>query len=114
MKKHIGFLTAAIAVIINIFILVWGLTMDGGDEMGYSLIALYAILPLTALVSCIIMALNGFKGAIPVAILLSAAAFLIPFAIFSNFDWISMFFGFVPCLIGLSIGFVVKKSKNKT
>lgn len=114
MKNKSSVITALIAAAINIGILVWGLTMDGGDEMGYSLICFYAVMPLTALISCIIMPVKGFKGAIPVAILLSAAAFLIPFAVFATFDWISVFFGLIPCLIGLAIGYAVKNSKNKT
>lgn len=109
MKKNIGFISSIVAAVINILILVWGFNINGGDEMGYSLIAFYAVMPITSLVTCIIMSRNRFKGTIPVAVILSAAAFLIPFAIFGTFDWISVFFGLVPCIIGLSIGYALKK-----
>lgn len=109
MKKNIGLISAVIAVIINIFILIWGLNINGGDEIGYSLIAFYALMPITSLVTCIIMSRNRFRGAIPVAVILSVAAFLIPYAVFSSFDWISVFFGLIPCAIGLLIGYALKK-----
>ena len=60
MKKNIGLISAVIAVIINIFILIWGLNINGGDEMGYSLITFYALMPITSLVTCIIMSRNRF------------------------------------------------------
>lgn len=109
MKKNIGLISAIVAAVINIGILVWGFNIDGGDEMGYSLIAFYAVMPVTSLITCIIMSRNTFKGTIPVVVILSAAAFLIPFAVFGSFDWICVFFGLIPCAIGLTIGYALKK-----
>ena len=51
MKKNIGLISAIVAAVINILILVWGFNINGGDEMGYSLIAFYAVMPITSLVT---------------------------------------------------------------
>lgn len=106
-------MTAIIAFAVAVGLLIWGLNIDGADAMGYSLIALYAVLPLTSLIACAVMSASKFKGTVPAAMVLTATAFLIPLAVFKNSDWISIFFGLIPCVIGIAIGTAVKLNREK-
>ena len=51
MKKHrLGIISLSVILTEFIAFLVWGFNIGPGDEMGYGLIVIYGIMPLTALV----------------------------------------------------------------
>lgn len=111
--KNAGFVSVAVTVAEFLIFLVWGLLLSGGDEMGYSLIALYIVFPLTSLISSAVLTSKK-----PAAIFLLAAVMLLayiflPFFIFGTFEFLFSFLAtLIPCAIGALIGFVINFFKK--
>lgn len=105
MKNRAAVISISAVVLEFLVFLIWGLMLPGGDEMGYSLIALYIVFPLTALISAAVLVYK--KSALVflfAAVMLLAQTFL-PFFIFSTFEFLFSFLATLfPCIIGAIIG----------
>lgn len=106
MRRHTALVAVAAAFAgVWAIILLWGLFfLRPGDEMGFALLTLYLLLPLTALVCGIWGGLQAasVKWLLPVAF--CAAGLVLPAILFRNFDWIGLFFAGVPAVLGMVIG----------
>jgi hypothetical protein len=109
-------------------ILLWGFFGSiTGNELGFSLLNFYLLMPVTSFVMALILGIivppikpcasrrsfQRMKWLYPV--IFGACGFAIPSVIFGSTDLICLFFSFVPALIGLGIGQLVSRlrSKNK-
>ncbi len=108
-----GAVAGAIGILVSAFALIFGLFfMNAGDEMGFMLIFMYAILPLTALVTTAVMSGVEFKGAIPMSLISVAIITVIPYALFHNFEWLTILFGLVPATAGYLFGMIFRKTSK--
>ncbi|MBR3780011.1 MAG: hypothetical protein IKK63_02260 [Clostridia bacterium] len=95
-----------------ILFVVWGLNMHGGDEMGYSLIAFYGAVPITALILCAVLAAKKSKLALPLAAFIILIEFFLPFIVFETFEFeLSLALAGIPCIAGLVFGYILSKRK---
>lgn len=105
--KNAGFVPVAITVAEFLIFLVWGLLLPGGDEMGFSLIALYIVFPLTALISTAVLVYKKTAWFFLFAAVMLLAHTFLPFFIFSTFEFL---FSFLATLIPCAIGAIVEIS----
>ncbi len=113
-KNKTGIITGIIGIVICTVSFLYGLTPDARfDPMGYTLIILYGVMPLTALITSAIMAATGFKGTIPCSLINVAIITATPFILYENGEWIVVLFGLIPALIGMGIGYLIKHKKEK-
>lgn len=102
------------SVVLAEFILfvAWGLNMHGGDEMGYSLIAFYGAVPITAFIVCAILAAKKSKLALLLALFIILIEFFLPFIVFETFEFeLSLALAAIPCAAGLLFGYFLSKRK---
>ena len=103
-----AFITVAILIIVQgVFLL------QPGDEMGYSLLNFYFILPLTALISSILIGMRDAKIKWFVPILFGMIGMFIPWIVFHSTNEVAVFFAFLPSLIGVLIGTAIRALKKK-
>lgn len=99
-----------IAIAEFILFLIWGLNMNGGDEMGYTLITVYAAVPLTALILTVTLTAKKSKGTIILIILMVLIEIFLPFFIFSTFEIaLSLGLSLIPCAIGGTVGYLISR-----
>ncbi len=115
MKKHsVGILSLVYPFLEFIAFLIWGLNIQAGDEMGYGLIVIYGIMPLTSLILCAVLAAKKSVFLIPLGLLKILSHIFLPFFIYGTFEiGLSLVLSAIPCLIGSIIGFVLHKVKSK-
>lgn len=115
MKKHIAGILSVIYTFIEFAaFLIWGFNMHPGDEMGYGLIVIYAIMPLTALILSAVLTAKNSVFLIPVVLLKILSHIFLPFLIYGTFEiGLSLVLSAVPCVIGTIIGFIINKVKTK-
>lgn len=106
-------ISVVITVMEFIFFLVWGLNMNGGDEMGFSLITTYLLFPLTTLV---LAAYLGYKNPImlmPFVLITFAAQNFMPYIIYGTFEIrLIICFTLIPAIVGAAVGVMIKKIKK--
>ena len=115
LSKKISIVCYGFSILIFFIIYILGIFSPPGYEIGYFLLFLYNIMPITTLVSSLIISIK--KGYLfwiyPVFI--GLLGILIPFLLTKSFEWIGLFFAFFPALIGIIIGliirFIIKKYK---
>ncbi|MBQ8764075.1 MAG: hypothetical protein IJZ07_08225 [Clostridia bacterium] len=108
--KSTGFWCFAVAIAEFLLFLIWGLNIQGGDEMGFSLITIYAAIPLTALILCTLLAAKKSKAAIALALLMILIEIFLPFFIFGTFEiGLSLCLSAIPCAAGLIFGYFISK-----
>ncbi len=91
--------------------LLWGLNMQPGDEMGFTLITVYAAIPITSFVLCTILANKNLIPAVILAILMVLIEIFFPFILFGTFEiTLCLALSLIPCLAGLVIGYFFRKS----
>ena len=114
-RKHtitVAMVSAFITV--SILIVVQGVFfLQPGDEMGYSLLNFYFILPLTALISSILIGMRDAKIKWFVPILFGMIGMFIPWIVFHSTNEVAVFFAFLPSFIGVLIGAVIQALKKK-
>lgn len=112
--KHKRFLisVAVTAVEFAVF-LVWGLNLNGGDEMGFGLITTYFLFPITTFILSSFLANDKLAYVIPFAVIMFAAQNFMPYFVFGSFEvGLIACFTFIPAFIGAIIGMIIKKYKN--
>ncbi|MBU3201780.1 hypothetical protein LL037_25465 (plasmid) [Clostridium estertheticum] len=115
--KKISIICYGFSVLIFFIIYLLGIFSPPGYEIGYFLFFFYTIMPITTLVSSLIISIK--KGYLfwlyPVFV--GLLGILIPFLLTKSFEWMGSFFAFFPALIGLVLGliisFIIKKYKTK-
>ena len=103
------------AIMLAEFILfvVWGLNMHGGDEMGYSLIAFYGAVPITAFILCAILAAKKSKLSIPLALIIILIEISLPFIVFGTFEFdLSFILAGISSVAGLGFGYLINKIRK--
>lgn len=114
-NKKVSIVSYGISFFVFLIIALSGkFLLKDGDEIGYILMSFYLIMPITSLVSGIVLGIKNayLKWAYPVTF--GALGIIIPSFIFKNsWDWISLFFSLIPALTGLIIGVLINKSKGK-
>lgn len=94
--------------------LLWGLNMHEGDAMGYGLIVVYFIMPLTALILSAVLSTKKSIFLIPVGILKILSHIFLPFLVFGTFEiTLSLALSAIPCLVGAITGFAINKFKTR-
>ncbi|MBQ2903950.1 MAG: hypothetical protein IJE48_06090 [Clostridia bacterium] len=112
--KHKRFLisVAVTAAEFAVF-LVWGLNLNGGDEMGFGLITTYFLFPVTTLILSAFLANDKLAYVIPFAVIMFAAQNFMPFFLFGSFEvGLIACFTLIPVFIGTLIGAGIKKLKK--
>lgn len=93
--------------------LVWGLNMDGGDEMGFGLITSYFLFPVSTLVLSAYLAHENVIYVIPFTVVMFAAQNFMPFFVFGSFEVVLILcFTLIPAFIGTLAGIGIKKFKK--
>lgn len=101
-----------VAIAEFILFLLWGLNLPAGDEMGFSLITVYAVIPLTALILCTVLAAKKSKTSFAIALLMILIEIFLPFFIFGTFEiGLSLCLSAIPCAAGLAFGYFLSKRK---
>ncbi len=112
--KSAGFWCFTIAIAEFLLFLIWGLNMQGGDEMGFSLITIYFAIPLTSLILCTVLAAKKTKACVALAVLIILIEIFLPFFIFGTFEiGLSLALSAIPCALGLIIGYFISKRKQR-
>ena len=110
MKTNKGIIAIIISMIIFAGITIYGMFfLPGGDALGFGLLFLYIIFPLTCLVSGFFVGkhLEKVKSFYPI---ITSAAFVIVTTLVFNFDINTtiLYLAFLPTLIGVIFGYKVK------
>lgn len=114
MRRHTFTVAAGTAfAVILIALLVWSCFMDGSDALGYALVAMYMVLPLSALICGVLLGLRESKVKWIAPVAFGAAACLIPLLVFQYTELGFFVFIFVFSLIGSVIGHVIRLMRNR-
>lgn len=115
MKRHsAGLVAAGVFLTVWMICLIWGaLFLQPGDEMGYSLLVFYLLLPATAFGCTLAAALKKSLAKWLLPILFGIAGFILPAIIFGSlWDEVGLFFAAIPAGAGLLVGLFVSKIKR--
>ena len=113
--KNAGFVSVSVIVAEFLVFLIWGLLLSAGDEMGFSLIALYIVFPLTALISTAVLVHKKSAWVFLFAAVMLAAHMLLPLLIFNTFEFLlSLSATLIPCAVGGIIGLITTRINRQT
>ena len=113
MKYKRLIISLAVTALEFVIFLVWGLNMDGGDEMGFGLITTYFLFPITTLVLSAYLAHENVIYTIPFAIIMFAAQNFMPFFVYGSFEIVMILcFTLIPAFVGSTIGILIKRYKK--
>lgn len=115
MKKHrSGIISLSVILTEFIVFLVWGFNMGPGDEMGYGLIVIYGIMPLTAMILSAMLSAKNSPYFFPVALLAILSHIFLPFFVYGSFEiGLSLCLSAIPYTIGSLIGTITNTIRNK-
>ncbi len=114
MKNKAGIISLSVVIAEFTVFLLWGFLMDPVDAMGYGLIVIYGIMPLTALIISAILAHKKTLFSIPVFILALLSHIILPFLVYGTFEIaLSFFLSAIPYAVGTGIGLLINKFKSK-
>lgn len=112
-SKKISIICYGVSALIFLAIYTFGVFLSAGDEIGYVLLNFYIVMPLTALIVSLIISMK--KGYLfwfyPVFV--GLLGIIIPSVVFSTFEMLSLLFAFIPALIGLIIGRIIRLKTKK-
>lgn len=111
-KKKRNCILAAIGYsIVYLGILIYGIGfLTPGDEMGYTILDFYILLPMVSIITGIVVGLNGKKLKWIVPIITALLGFLLPVLVFKSyyFDATCLFFSGIPSLLGIIIAIIIR------
>ena len=119
MKKRMRRHSAAIATIsalvaVTAACVVFALFfLSPGDEMGFSLLAMYLAIPLTGFVCSLVATMKKSVVGYFLPVLFGAADSLTAFAAFGYFDFFGFALGAVPSAAGFAVGLIVRIVRKK-
>ncbi len=114
--KRLSVICYCVTFFIFLAIFLWGmLGLTSGDEMGFSVLNFYLIMPGISFVAALLLGIKDAYMKWLYPIFAGIPGFIIPFLIFGSTNMVSLFFSFIPSVIGLGIGLLVWKirSSNK-
>ena len=103
-----------ISFLVYVIILLWGMFGNhSGEYFGYCLFSFYFIIPAVSFVGAFILSSKNtlWKWVYPV--LFGVLGFAIPIVVFKRMAQMPIGLYFIPSLIGLAIGLLMSKVKNK-
>ena len=115
MKNKIGIASLLIVILEFIGFLIWGFNIDPVDAMGYGLIVIYVILPLTAFVLSLILSLKKSAFILPMAVLAILSHIFLPFLVYGTFEIaVSICLSAIPFGIGWLTGYIINQKRRCT
>ena len=96
--------------LVFLLIFLWGkFGTTPGDEMGFSVLNFHLIMPGVSFAAALLLSIKNayIKWIYPV--FAGILGFTLPSLVFDGISWISLFFSFVPSVLGLGIGIFVRK-----
>ncbi|MBR5561865.1 MAG: hypothetical protein IKW12_01835 [Clostridia bacterium] len=113
MKYKRLIISLAVTALEFVIFLVWGLNMNGGDEMGFGLITTYFLFPVTTLILSAYLSHENIFYIIPFTVIMFAAQNFMPFFVFGSFELLLILgFTLIPAFIGTLAGMGIKKLKK--
>lgn len=113
MKHKRLIVSVAVTALEFVIFLVWGLNMNGGDEMGFGLITTYFLFPASTLVLSAYLAQENIIYVIPFTLIMFAAQNFMPFFVFGSFEVVLILgFTLIPAFIGTLAGIGIKKFRK--
>ncbi len=112
--KKLSCVCYGITFFIFLAIVLWGkFGAITGEEMGFSVLCFYLIMPVVSFVTALILGLKDayMKWVYPVVF--GVFAVVIPWIIFGTADMVSLFFSFVPAVIGLGASRLILKLRGR-
>ena len=110
--KVISIICYSISIFIFLAIYLYGIFLPSGEEFGYCVLDFYMIMTLTSLIVAIIISTNRGYLFWLYPIFVGILGIIIPYLVFGTMDGISIFFAFVPALIGLAIVLFIRVLKT--
>lgn len=111
-KQKITVASLSSFITVSIVILLWGFfLMRPGDEMAYSLLCFYLFLPAAALICSSFIGKSESKTKWLAPPVFGAVGGILPYLIFGTFDIIFLVFAFIPAVIGLCVGLIIRYVK---
>lgn len=111
-KKKRNYILAAMGYgIVYIAILVEGiLLLTPSNEMGYTILTMYLLLPVVSILTSIVIGLNGPKEKWITPMIMGILGYLLPAVVFQSwlFDYTCLFFSGIPSLVGMVIAIVIR------
>jgi hypothetical protein len=102
-----------VSTLIFLVIGLLGVFLPAGDEMGYCLLNFYIVMPLTTLITSLIISMKKSYLFWFYPVFVGLLEIIISFVVFSTFDGIDLFFALFPALIGLIIGLIITLKPKK-
>ncbi len=113
LSKKTSIICYGISIVIFLTIGLLGVFLSAGDEMGYTILNFYIIMPLTTLIGSLIISIKRGYLFWFYPVFVGLLGVIISFVVFSTFDMIGILFTFVPALIGLIIGLIIRVIMKK-
>ena len=107
------FIHYGILSVIPFFIMVMGIILEPGMEIGYTLLSFYFVIPLTALISGMVFTRKDIKPFWLHPIVFAAYMIIILFVLSCNIDIFLILIGVIPSIFGVTIGIFLKKLSAK-
>ncbi|MFP3154016.1 hypothetical protein LQZ18_06195 [Lachnospiraceae bacterium ZAX-1] len=103
-----------ITLCIFVAIFLWGrFGSITGDELGYSLLGFYIIMPLTSLIIGLVMGIKCIYLKWFYPVVFGILGFFIPVFVFEAWTAISLFFSLIPAFLGVLVGWIIYKVRKK-
>lgn len=110
MKYKRLLISVAVTALEFVIFLVWGLNMNGGDEMGFGLITTYFLFPISTLILSAYLAHENVIYVIPFTVIMFAAQNFMPFFVYGSFEVVLILcFTLIPAFVGTLAGIGIKK-----
>lgn len=103
-------------VVYTIILLQGTIFLEPGNEMGYTILNMYIILPATSACCSAAIGLGGSKVKWGVPVVFGVLGYLLPSIVFHSFSFevISLYFAGIPSLLGMIVGSqVLRLEENK-
>ncbi len=114
MTKKVSALCYGITFLVFLAIFLWGtFGVPPGDEMGFSLLNFYLLMPCVSFVAALVLGAQNARAKWIYPIFAGILGFAVPALVFGGVDWISLFFSFIPSVAGLGIGVFVRALRAK-
>ena len=113
-RKHNAAVICAVeGVTLVLFVLIFGAIMQPGDEMGFSLVSFYLLIPIAGFVSSLLCALRGKKWVFVIPVAAGLIDYIMPYFFFRTTEIIMLLLAGGVSLAGLLIGLSVRAIKNR-
>lgn len=106
--------SAAVTALEFIAFLIWGKTVNAGDEMGFFIITTYLVFPLTTLILSAYVGNKKPVMLIPFVLIMFAAQNFMPFLLTGTFEFgLICIFTFIPAAVGAAIGIALNNFNKR-